>query len=144
VQLFIVLLLLFNNGATVISLIAIHLFKGDIALWQHTPDWKQWMLMNARLYVAALGISALQFWMGMRFRNFIASIGIGFLLWLLAVIMLANFQWKHANVFPFSSSMLIVFPKYASMIPTLLWSSVGYMVLFLTAGFVDFRTRRMY
>ncbi len=144
VQLFILLLLVLNTVFMLVSVISTHQFKGDIGLWQHPLDWKQLLLVNLRFYVAALGISAIQFWVGMRFRNFIASLGIGFGVWLIGIVTLAIAQWEHAKVLPFSASMLTAFPKYQYMIPLLMWISVGYLVLFLTVGFIDFRNRRMY
>ncbi len=144
IQLFILLLLLCYNVFTAISLIGVQLFKGDVGLWQHSIDWKKQLLLNGRLYLAVLGISALQFWMGMRFRNFIASIGIGVALWIISIIVLVNFKFEHINVFPFSSPILVVFEQYASMVPKLLWSSVAYMVVLLAIAFFEFRKRRMY
>ena len=144
IQFLILLLLVCYNLFTAISLIGVQLFKGDVGLWQHGVDWKKQLLLNARLYVAVFGISALQYWMGMRFRNFVGSIGIGVALWIISIIVMVNFKWEHVNLLPFSSPILVVFEQYASMIPKLLWSSAGYLVVILTVAFLEFKRRRMY
>ncbi len=143
IQFYVVLCMVAYNLFTLAALLAMHFFKTDLALFAHSMDWNTFLLFNVRTYVALLAISAFQFWLGMRFKNFIVPVGIGFSLWLAAITMIGEFEWPHADKFPFAFSMYMAYPKHQAKFPLMLWSSVGYAVLFLALGFADFKRNKV-
>jgi hypothetical protein len=62
---------------------------------------------NARecftLFLAALGITAIQFYVSFRFRNFILPAGLGLLMTVTAVALM---RWEHINKFPYAWPMV--------------------------------------
>lgn len=94
-------------------------------------------------YLTLLAISAFQFWMGLRFKNFIVPIGVGISLWFIGALMVMQFASKAALFFPYSFHIYSSFPKFAPQLSAVKWISFGYAVLFLVAGFVDFKKRRL-
>jgi lantibiotic transport system permease protein len=88
----------------------------------------------AHSLICVLGMSAAQFCMGMRFRNFIVPIAAGFIMWLLNIAMF-EFHFGGAVFNPFSYLLLSAFSRYESSRYAIMIGSVGYCLLFLTAGF---------
>jgi hypothetical protein len=93
---------------------------------------------NARecftLFLAALGIMAIQFYVSFRFRNFIFPAGLGLLM---TVTALALMRWEHINKFPYAWPMIswlkgrtepAAFPSevYASLAVFALVALIGY------------------
>jgi len=87
-------------------------------------------ILITRLYVAILGVSAIQYWLGIRFRNFIVPLGIGIGLWVTGLVLM---DWENIVYYPYMYSTLLFFidaPKHLGTLPLLLTNSV---VCFLVA-----------
>jgi hypothetical protein len=97
---------------------------------------------NAKGYISLLGISAIQFWLGLRFKNFIPPIAIGFSMWVVGSMMVMEFHTSNAYMFPYAHVTLSFLQNYAHLVPTVQLWSVGYAVVFLFIGFMDFRRRK--
>lgn len=124
------------------SLYAVDSFKENLNLSRHHLNWEMFLIFWGRIYVTVLAISALQFWLGLRFKNFIVPIVIGICLWIAGAMMMEEHQWKHDDKYPYIYPMRNNFPKNPSERTTILWGSVIYTVIFLTAGYIDFNKRR--
>lgn len=98
---------------------------------------------NLKTFACVLGMSALQFWMGLHFKSFVAPIAIGFGLWFVAGMMV--FEWKlpYAYIHPFAYPIYSVLEKPEAQQHTYILGSMGYCLLFLIAGFLDFRGRKV-
>jgi hypothetical protein len=86
------------------------------------------------LFVAALGITAIQFYVSFRFRNFILPAGLGLLMSVTAVVLM---RWEHIHKFPYAWPMIswikgrtepAAFPPevYASLAVFALVAVIGY------------------
>lgn len=143
IQGLILLFLVAYNGFMILSLIGINLKNPSLNLFAHRMDWDQLLLANAKTYISALAISALQFWMGLRYRNFIVPVGIGFVGWFAALIIVVEYHLD-GRFLPFAYPLLVTAPRFDAMLPTILWSSAGYAFLFLLLGWIDFSRRNVH
>jgi hypothetical protein len=108
------------------------------------PFNKQIVLTRAvNSYITVLAMFAIQFWLGLRFKNFIIPIAIGLACWLTGVFMVFEFNSGMAKYFPYSFHVLALSPKHIHLINQVQLTSLGYAVLFLLVGFIDFKRRRM-
>lgn len=114
----------------------------DPKVYANGVDWGRVLFLNWRTYLAVMGISAIQFCLSLRFKNFIASLAIGLCLWFMAPLMIFQFNWSIYDKYPYSFPILSVVKKYQNNVATYQWLSVGYAVLFLATGFLDFRRRK--
>jgi hypothetical protein len=64
----------------------------------------------SRLFLASLGIAAIQFYIGFRFRNFILPAGFGLLMTIAAVTLM---RWEHIPKFPYAWPMITWFRRHA-------------------------------
>jgi hypothetical protein len=97
----------------------------------------------AQNYFLIFGISAIQFLFALRFKNFIAPVALGFVLWLLAPMMVFEMKWTNIEVYPYAYSMLSVLPKYKADVVNYQWYSIAYAVVFLSVAFIDFSRRKV-
>jgi lantibiotic transport system permease protein len=122
-QLIIIVLILFNLAALLVA-IAINYIDPSVNLFAHKPDWYNIARISFNTYLSVLGMSALQYIIAMRFKNFLIPVGCGFCLWLMIPVAL-ELHWDHLNKFPYAYSIFVLFPKYASILPYILWASLG-------------------
>lgn len=100
------------------------------------------MIVNAvNAYVVMLAVCAIQFWVGLRSRNFIAPIGIGLVLWLIGTIIGLQYKTSLVSYFPYSFQAYLVSPKLKPHFSQIAWTSIGYALVGLVVGFLDFRKR---
>jgi hypothetical protein len=71
-------------------------------------------------------------------KNFIAPVATGFILWLVGNLLLFEMHSPLANVFPYSFSAMVVFPRYNALFPTIELTSIGLSLLCLTGGYFFF------
>ncbi|MBB1285822.1 ABC transporter permease [Flavisolibacter sp. BT320] len=143
VPLFMVLLfLLLFNSLLMMATVLLGTLYPTIRLADHPIDWIDVLRFNGQTLGAILGILGFQFWMGLRSKSFILPIGLGVGLWILSAMLAFEYKWVYADRFPFAFPFLSVYPKYAGKVPTMLWYSGGYCLLFLVLAFVEFRVRR--
>lgn len=138
----ILLFLVLYNFFLVLSIVAIHFMVPSAHLLDQHRNWSELITWNVNTYVGMLALSSIQFWLGLRFRNFIVSLGIGLVLWLVSVMMVMGYNVQHAYFFPYTYTAYSGFPKFKELLPTVRLLSVGYMVVFLVVGFLDFRRGR--
>jgi hypothetical protein len=112
-------------------------------LYNGQLDFKRLVIINAQRYFLTFGISAIQFWFALRFKNFIAPVAIGFVLWIVAPIMIFEMHWQGVEAYPYAYSILGVFPKYKANIVNYQWYSLAYAAFFFAVAFIEFRVRRV-
>ena len=143
VQLMIILFLILFNLSVAASATGIYFIKPSIGMFNHSMDWSKLISFNVKTYLSIVAVSAIQFLIGLRFKSFIAPIAIGFVLWVIGGILVFEVRSSLANGFPFSYPTMIMFPTFISLVPTLLWNSVGYALFFVLAGYVAFKNRKV-
>ena len=126
-----------------VSGVALNTIHPAFEFYEHGLDWQQYLTGMGYSYISVMAISAIQFWAGMRMRNFFLPIAIGFTLWLVAGVLFFEMNSVHAEKFPFAFPLITSFPKYAAVVPAVLWTSIAYTAIFLAIGFADFRYRKV-
>src|SRR5215207_7546153 len=124
-----------------LTIVAINFIKPNLDLFKHPFNESIVIVNAANAYLIMLAVCAIQFWIGLRFRNFIASVGIGLALWLIGTIMAIQINSSLVNYFPYSFQAYFVSPKLKPQLTQIAWTSLGYALLFLLIGFLDFRRR---
>ena len=124
-----------------LTIVAINFIKPKLDLFKHPFNESIVIVNAANAYLIMLAVCAIQFWIGLRFRNFIAPIGIGLALWLIGTIMAIQINSSLVNYFPYSFQTYFVSPKLKPQLTQIAWTSLGYALLFLIIGFLDFRRR---
>ena len=143
VHLLILLFFVANYLFMWIVITAIHfIIPGLHILQQPFNGYTVWESIS-RSYVSVLSICAIQFWMGLRFKNFIVPIAIGLVLWLTGTVMALEHQSSWSPYFPYSFQACSFSSVFKPQLNQVLWTSAGYAVVILLAGFIDFKRRRM-
>jgi lantibiotic transport system permease protein len=140
VQLLIVVFLFTDLLMMFLGVVLLHFMEPGLDVLNGPVDVKEVFRTRAIAYVALSAMCALQFWLGLRTKNFITSIGIGIALWLTGSILVVEAEAAFAEYFPYSYHV-ITNPKLGEN--TYLWFSVGYAVLFLALGLMDFRRKQI-
>jgi lantibiotic transport system permease protein len=81
--------------------------------------------------------------LGLKFRNFIVPIAIGLALWFAGTYIVFESHSNNAKYFPYSFQIFSSFPKIKPQLNEVEWTSLGYGVIFLILGFIDFSRRRI-
>jgi len=110
----------------------------SLQLFDYSPDWPSLAQCTVRTYLSLLSLSVIQFVLGLTMKNFIAPIATGFVLWLVGNLLLFEMHSTLANIFPYSFSAMVVFPKYKASFPMIELGSVGLSVLCLAGGYYLF------
>jgi lantibiotic transport system permease protein len=124
-----------------LTILGINLIKPSLNLFEHPLNVSTVLINAANAYILLLAVCILQFWIGLRFRNFIVPIGIGFALWLTGTIMAVQYKSNLVFYLPYSFPAFPVSTKLKLQLTPVAWTSLGYALLFLIAGFFDFRRR---
>ncbi|HVF82491.1 MAG TPA: ABC transporter permease [Flavisolibacter sp.] len=143
IHLLILLFLVANLVFMSLTVVAAHFIDPTLNLLNHPLNGHTIWRNTANSYLTALAVCAIQFWIGLRCRNFIVPIAIGLALWLTGTLMVFEYKSNFANYFPYSFHALGIYPKTRSGINQFAYTSAGYAVLTLFAGFLDFRRRRI-
>jgi lantibiotic transport system permease protein len=107
----------------------------SLHLFSYSLDWKIIAGYTAKSYLSVLPIIVVQFILGLRFRNFIAPIAIGLALWATGILFVFNSHSSLANCFPYSYTIMIMFPVFEKSLGWIEWMSVIYSVVTLIAGY---------
>jgi lantibiotic transport system permease protein len=108
------------------------------------PDWVLLFKINAKAFIATLGILGIQFWLSAVIKNFIWPISIGIGMVIAGLIIM---RWKYAiyipynqNMFAFSEAMgeMQINHWFKHIAVTELWS-VGIFILFSIGGYFHFK-----
>ena len=140
------LMLLFLVSTHLFMFLAIALanfIKPTLGLYKNPLDGGIVLVNAANTYVTVLALSAIHFWLGIRSKNFIVPIGVGLSLWLTGTLLVLQFKSSIGNYFPYSFQSITLSSQHRPYLEQVMWTSVVYSVLFLVAGFIEFRRRRM-
>ena len=143
IHLLILVFLVANHLFTFLVAVAAHFLAPALHVLDQPLDVYALLTRSVNAYITLLAVSSIQFWMGLRFKNFIVPVGIGLACWFAGSLLVLEAHSPLANYFPYSFHVFSNFREYKSQLPTILWTSLGYAVLFLVVGFIDFRRRRM-
>jgi len=139
IQLLIIFFLVAYNIFIGLAAVTIHFIDPTVGVGKPAPNWSAIALVNLKLYLSILSISALQFWLGIRFKNFITPVAIGFMLWITAAIMLLQMHSSLADLFPYTYSIVSMLPVFKTKWTGVQIGSIIYAAAFLVFGFIDFR-----
>jgi len=143
-QTFILLMLILHNVLMLTVAVFIHLMYPDFQILTYLNSWETLLLVNARTYFAALGMSSLQFWLALRYRNFITSLGIGVVLCIMGPLLVFEFNVESVlNKLPFALSILVNIKKFRASSVGMQWLSVLYMIAFLAVALVEFNRKKV-
>lgn len=140
------LMLLFLMASHVfmfLDVVIIHFIYPELNLLSQPLNGYTLIVKSVNSYVTTLALCSLQFWLGLRFKNFIVPIAIGLALWLTGTFLVFEYKSSLAKYFPYSLHIFDHQPLGNTRVVTIAWTSIGYSVLFLVYGFIDFRRRKM-
>jgi hypothetical protein len=123
--------------------VILHFMEPALDVMNQPVDVKEIFKVRVIAYVALLAMCALQFWLGLRMKNFITPIGIGIALWITGTILVTEVKADFAEYFPYSYHVITNSSKTKLESNNYLWFSLGYAVLFLVLGLLDFRRKRI-
>ncbi len=124
-----------------LTIVAVNFIEPSLNVFKSSLNGSTVLINAANVYIIMLAVCAIQFWIGLRFKNFIAPIGIGLALWLTGTLLVLEYKSSLANYFPYSFHAFQMSSKLQPLIPQIAWTSLGYALLFLIIGFLDFRRR---
>lgn len=142
IHLMILLFLVASHLFMWVDIIAAHFILPDLNVLGRPFDLYPVLTDNVDWYLAVLAIGTIQFWIGLRSKNFIAPVAIGLVCWLTGTIMVLQYHSAMSPYFPYGFQAISLSP-FKPKLTQVEWTSFGYAVLFLVAGFFDFRRRRM-
>ncbi len=125
---------------------AVILFFRDPSLdiFNQPLAWSAIVATLGNSYIALLAMCALQFWMGIRFKNVIIPIATGIACWFIGTLLVLQIKSAAGTLFPYSFHMYASFPQFELKdMSTLLFTSLAFMMVFLVAGYLDFKKKRM-
>lgn len=141
VHLLMLLFLIATHLFMFLTIVAINFIKPELNLFNYPFNERMLFVNAANGYLVMLAVCAIQFWIGLRSKNFIAPIGIGLALWLIGTIIAVQYKSNLVNYFPYSFQGYIVSSGLKPQLTQIIWTSLGYALLFLGVGFFDFKRR---
>jgi hypothetical protein len=135
VQLFLLGFFLLFSLFIILSGYTISLLQKDYPFSSSAVPFRYLFILITRIYVAILGVSAIQYWLSVRFRNFIVPLGVGIGLWIAGLILM---DWENIIYYPYMYSTLLFFidaPKHVGTLPLLLTNSVVCFLVAISLGF---------
>lgn len=123
--------------------IAFNLMDPKLAFLAYGVEWQKLLLLTFLTYLSVMAISAVQFWIGLRSKSFIVPIAVGFCLVMAAGILILEYRWEHAEIYPFAYPILVLVKSYQPDIPMLLLSSAGCAMIFLGLAFIDLKAGKI-
>jgi hypothetical protein len=143
IQLLMLLFIVASHLLIWIVVIAAHFILPELHVLQQSFNFNHIWVVYGHLYVSVLAIGALQFWIGLRSRNFLIPIAIGLACWLVGTLMAAEYHSAASPYFPYSFHVIRLLPEFKPKLTQVEWTSVGYCILILVLGFMDFKKRKM-
>jgi lantibiotic transport system permease protein len=126
-----------------LAMVIVHFADPSLELFSQPFDATRLLVYTGNAYVTILALCAFQFWLGLRFRNFIIPIGAGLVLWIVGIMLSFEYKPDLVHYYPYSFQNFPYIPELQSKMTQVALTSVGYAVLFLWLGFLDFRRRRL-
>jgi len=144
IQLLIFLFLFTNNLCMILNAVILHFMEPSLNVLNQPLNGPEILATVVNNYVVLLALCSIQFWLGLRFKNFIIPVAIGISCWFFGSILVIQLKSGFADYFPYSFHMFPNFPEVKHKnLNAIHWRSVGYAILFLVIGFLNFRRRRM-
>lgn len=143
IQLLLVGFFLFFNFFMIGAGVVANLVHPKFTFLHHAINWQPLVKLNAKAFIATLGISAIQYVLSLRFKNFIAPIGIGLAL-LVGSLIAMQVGWKHVSKLPYMHPALTLQALTMPNRPVLEnheWNAIICCAVFLLAGFLELRFR---
>ena len=143
IQLMLVLFFLLYNFFMIGAGVVANIIHPKYTFLHHAIGWRPLLQLNAKTFIATLGISAIQYVISLRFKNFIAPIGIGLAL-LVGSLIAMQVGWKHMYKLPYMHPALTLQSLTMPNRPALEnheWNAMICCALFLLLGFLDLRFR---
>lgn len=133
---------LFFDVGMVLFPLAAEVFRPGYAFAHNAVPVRVILMLDAKSFIAVLGMTTIQYCISLRFKNFIAAIGIGLALIIAGLMMI---PWDKVVYFPYAYSALSFIRNSATgdfkILKHEYWS-LGYFAVFLAGGYVDFLYRR--
>jgi hypothetical protein len=140
IQLLLLASLLIFNLAILASGYFANIFQSGYAFFQKSPPLDVMLKLTARMYIASLCITAIQYWFSLKFKNFITSMGLGIGLTIVAFIIL---RWDKVVYYPYAYPALTYFKAMqAKGLATHEWNSLAGAVTALLLGFWNIVKRK--
>ncbi len=143
IQLLIVLFLVANHLFMWLDVVLTSFVMPELDIFNRPLDGYAVLARMMNMYIVVLAISSIQFWLGLRFRNFLVPLAVGLFLWLMGTVLVLEYRAKSMGYFPYSFPCLSVFDEFKSRLTEVRLKSVGYTLMILGMGFLDFRRRSM-
>jgi hypothetical protein len=132
-------LLIFNLAILATGYFA-NIFHSGYAFFQKAPPLDVMLKLTARMYIASLCITAIQYWFSLRFKNFITSMGLGIGLTIVAFIIL---KWDKVVYYPYAYPALTYFKAMqVKGLATHEWNSLAGAATALLLGFWNIVKRK--
>jgi lantibiotic transport system permease protein len=135
VQLLVVLFLSSFITSTAIGSFIIDRIEPSLHLFSYALGWKTIAGYLAKSYLSVLSIIMVQFILGLKLKNFIAPIAIGLVLWAMGILFVFNSHSSLANCFPYSYTIMVMFPVFEKNLPWINWMSLIYGMVLLFTGY---------
>lgn len=140
VQIFLLSFFLLCSLFIILSGYTISLLQNGYPFSSFAVPFHHLVILITRIYVAILGVSAIQYWLSVRFRNFIVPLGVGIGLWITGLVLM---DWENIIYYPYMYSTLLFFidaPKHLGTLPLLLTNSVVCFLVAISLGFWNFHS----
>jgi hypothetical protein len=143
IQLLILAFFVINFLLMYVCAVFLHLKEPSLHVLSQPLNFYEIIKLRINTYVVLLGLCAIQFWLGLRFKNFIIPIGIGIGCYFAGTILLMQLGKSLILYLPYTIFFYTGLPEFNSEVNAANWYSLGYTVVFLAIGFLDFRRKRM-
>jgi lantibiotic transport system permease protein len=144
IHLLMVLFLVANHLLMFIVAVIVHFLEPSLNVLSQPLDGYNILVNVVNIYVAVLALGAIQFWLGLRFKNFIVPVAIGLACWFMGSMIVMESKSSFAIYFPHSFHVFASFDNYKSDLARIQWTSLGYAIVILFVGFLDFKRRRLH
>lgn len=143
VQMLVALFFITNLLLMFLASVILHFLEPSLNVLNQPLNWSDILMIRVNTYLALLAICTIQFWLGLKFKNFIIPVAIGIALWFGGTILVMQSKSGFVEWFPYSFHAYGNFPKYNPQMNEVGWTSLGYSVVFLVIGFLDFRRKEI-
>lgn len=127
-------LLLFNVAILVSGTIAGAIHPA-IGFLKDPVPWNEMLRTSVKMYIAVMGMTAIQYWLSLRFRNYIVPVSIGLAMMIAGLIIL---KWEYIEYYPYAYSLVSFF--FRRNTPGLAiheWNSLAWFAIVILLAFFD-------
>jgi len=105
---------------------------------------KIFLLINLKVFIACMAMSALQFWIAFKWKNIVVPFGVGIIGFVAAIILVNG--WKYVKYYPYAFAYQIphsVKPEGFEFWQLQVILGLGLAAFFYIAGYIELRTRKV-